>query len=129
MKTTYFLFAGFALALTMLGGAAWIEWRHIARMQETMEWVAHTHEIRTARNLLFLLIRDIENGQRSYVLTGEPVFLEMFERAVDQVAQAARALLDALVTNAPPRDRDIEASKARAKGASRFRASDARPAI
>ena len=36
-----------------------------------------------------------------------------FARAVDQVTLAARALLDALVTNAPPRDRDAEASKAR----------------
>ena len=32
------------------------------------------------------------------------------------MAQAARDLLDSLVTNAPPRDRDVEASKARAVG-------------
>ena len=38
-----------------------------------------------------------------------------FTRAVDQVAQAARELLGSLVTNAPPRDRDVEASKARAR--------------
>ncbi len=38
-----------------------------------------------------------------------------FTRAVDQVAQVARELLDSLVTNAPPRDRDVEASKARAR--------------
>jgi hypothetical protein len=44
-----------------------------------------------------------------------------FTRAVDEVTRAARALLDALVTNAPPRDRDVEASKARAKGMARFR--------
>jgi hypothetical protein len=48
-----------------------------------------------------------------------------FTRAVDEVAQAARALLDALVTNAPPRDRDVEASKARAKAVGRFRPRDA----
>lgn len=46
-----------------------------------------------------------------------------FNRAVDEVAQAARALLDALVTNAGPRDREAEAAKARAKGAARFRSS------
>lgn len=46
-----------------------------------------------------------------------------FTRAVDEVAQAARALLAGLVTNAPPRDREAEAAKARAKGAARFRAS------
>jgi hypothetical protein len=35
-----------------------------------------------------------------------------FNRAVDHVAQAARELLDSLVTKAPLRDRDVEASKA-----------------
>ena len=40
-----------------------------------------------------------------------------FNRAVEQVAQAARELLDSLVTKAPLRDRDVEASKARAKAA------------
>ena len=45
----------------------------------------------------------------------------VFNRAVDDVAQAARALLDALVSNAPPRDREVEASKARARAVVRFR--------
>ena len=49
-----------------------------------------------------------------------------FNRAVDQVAQAAHELLESLVTNAPPRDRDVEASKARARTAERFRSSDVR---
>jgi hypothetical protein len=43
-----------------------------------------------------------------------------FNRAVDQVAQAAKELLDSLVTNAPPRDREVEAAKARARSAERF---------
>jgi len=43
-----------------------------------------------------------------------------FNRAVDQVAQAARELLDSLVTNAPPRDREVEAAKARARTAERL---------
>ena len=51
-----------------------------------------------------------------------------FNRAVDQVADAAHALLAALVTNAPPRDREIEKSKAKARAADRFRAPDARGA-
>jgi hypothetical protein len=43
-----------------------------------------------------------------------------FDRAVDQIAAAARELLDALVTTAPPRDRAAEAAKARARAAQRF---------
>jgi hypothetical protein len=38
-----------------------------------------------------------------------------FNLAVAEVTQAAHALLDALVTNAPPRDRNVEAAKARAR--------------
>jgi hypothetical protein len=45
-----------------------------------------------------------------------------FDRAVEKVAQAAHELLGSLVTNAPPRDRETEASKARARAAVRFRA-------
>ena len=45
---------------------------------------------------------------------------EAFNRAVEQVAQAARDLLDSLVTTAPPRDREVEAAKARARTAERF---------
>ncbi len=47
----------------------------------------------------------------------------VFNRAVDQVAQAAHELLQSLVTNAPPRDREVEASKARARTQFRFRPS------
>ena len=48
-----------------------------------------------------------------------------FDRAVDEVARAARELLGSLVTNAPPRDRETEAAKARARAVDRFRSSDA----
>lgn len=44
-----------------------------------------------------------------------------FNRAVEQVAQAAHNLLDSLVTNSPPRNREAEAAKARARTAERFR--------
>ena len=43
-----------------------------------------------------------------------------FNRAVDQVTQAAQELLGSLVTNAPPRDREVEAIKARARAAERY---------
>jgi hypothetical protein len=47
---------------------------------------------------------------------------EAFERAVDAVAAASAQLLDALVTSAPPKDREVEAAKARARTAQRFAA-------
>jgi hypothetical protein len=45
-----------------------------------------------------------------------------FQRAVEEVARAARSLLDGLVTSAAPRDRAVEIEKARARSAERFRA-------
>jgi len=43
-----------------------------------------------------------------------------FDRAVDEVAASARALIDSLITTAEPRDRAIEAERARARTAARF---------
>jgi hypothetical protein len=47
---------------------------------------------------------------------------EAFERAVDAVATASAQLLDELVTNAPPKDREVEAAKRRARAAERYAA-------
>ena len=45
---------------------------------------------------------------------------ESFDRAVDDVAHVVRHLLDGLVTTAPPRNRDVEAAKAKARALKRF---------
>jgi hypothetical protein len=45
---------------------------------------------------------------------------EAFARAVDEVADASKRLLDQLVTSAAPRDREVEAERARARAAKRF---------
>ena len=45
---------------------------------------------------------------------------EVFARAVDEVAEASARLLAGLVTSAPPRDREVEAARARARAAQRF---------
>ena len=51
---------------------------------------------------------------------------DAFARAVDEVAEASSRLLAALVTAAPPRDRELEAARARARAAQRFGAANAR---
>jgi hypothetical protein len=47
---------------------------------------------------------------------------EAFDRAVDEVAEASATLLSQLVTSAPPKDREVEAAKRRARSAQRFAA-------
>ena len=49
---------------------------------------------------------------------------EAFDRAVERVTEVAQELLDSLVTNSPPRDRAVEAAKARARAAERFQLSN-----
>jgi len=45
---------------------------------------------------------------------------EAFARAVDEVATASKRLIDQLVTSAPPKDREVEAERARARASKRF---------
>jgi hypothetical protein len=47
---------------------------------------------------------------------------EAFDRAVEAVASATAELLEALVTSAPPKDREVEAAKRRARAAERYAA-------
>ena len=47
---------------------------------------------------------------------------EVFARAVDEVAAATQRLIDGLVTNASPKDREVEAARARARAAKRYAA-------
>jgi hypothetical protein len=47
---------------------------------------------------------------------------EALEEAADAVAEASSTLLDRLVTSAPPKDREVEAAKARARAVQRFAA-------
>jgi hypothetical protein len=45
---------------------------------------------------------------------------EAFDRAVEEIAAASSRLLDSLVTTAPPKDREVEAAKARQRAALRY---------
>jgi hypothetical protein len=46
--------------------------------------------------------------------------LDRFERAVEAIARATRRLVDSLETTAPPKNREVEAAKARARSAHRY---------
>ena len=52
---------------------------------------------------------------------------DVFNQAVEEVTEAAHKLLDSLITTAPPRDRETEALKARARAAERFGANTVSP--
>ena len=69
---------------------------------------------------------EVQDAALQYVrkLSGAPrpsqANAEAFDRAVAAVAAATRTLLDDLVTTAPPKNREVEAAKARARSAERY---------
>jgi hypothetical protein len=74
-----------------------------------------THEEIRAASLQY--VRKISGSSKPSAANAEA-----FQRAVDEVAAASARLLDQLVTNAPPKDREVEAAKARARSAARYAA-------
>ena len=69
---------------------------------------------------------EVHDAALQYVrkLSGSPrpsqANAEAFDRAVEAIAHATRHLLHELVTTAPPKDREVEAAKARARSAERY---------
>jgi PAS domain S-box-containing protein len=78
MKPTHTLVQGFVGALALLGGVAGFNWQHTNRMQETMKWVLHTHEVQEQLTELLSSVQDVETGVRGFVITGQPEYLEPF---------------------------------------------------
>ncbi len=82
------------------------------RQLHNFEPPATTEEIRSAA---LQYVRKISGSSKP-----SQANTEAFERAVDAVAAASARLLDDLVTAAPPKDREVEAAKARARSAQRY---------
>jgi len=60
-------------------------YRMMVASLESAQLVAHTHEVLTELSLTLSTIKDAETGQRSFLLTGEDLYLELYERAVVDV--------------------------------------------
>ena len=99
LKVTNVLLPGFALALALLGGVAWLNWGHNARMEAATESLAKTHELQANLNHFLSLLQDIETGARGFVITGDPSFLEPFQNGLKEVGEQQRKVA-ALVHNA-----------------------------
>ena len=67
-----------------------------------------------------LTIAGVELGSRLFVGSSGYPSLDAFERAIERTAAVARDLLDTLVTTAEPRNREVEAARARERAAVRF---------
>jgi PAS domain S-box-containing protein len=83
--------AGFAAALLILLVGA-LSFQSARRALEAARWVAHTHEVLARLDALLAATVNAETGQRGYVITGQPRFLEPFETGIRQLPQHLAAV-------------------------------------
>jgi PAS domain S-box-containing protein len=79
-RRTTGLIAGLALALGLLGVVRMYHMSRVTDMREAATLVAHTYEVQTQLNRVLSSLEGVETGARGFVITGDPVFLEPFER-------------------------------------------------
>lgn len=85
-QKSHILLAEFITALALLGGVVWFEWQHTTHMQETAKWVEHTEEVRFELSQLLSDLQDSETGERGFIITDNPDYLEPFEASLRTVA-------------------------------------------
>jgi signal transduction histidine kinase/CheY-like chemotaxis protein len=90
---------GFLLLLASAASAIWLS----ARQQSAVSWVRHTLEVENRIDLVRSLVTDAESGQRGYLLTGQSIYLEPYQRAVAQIPAELDALREGTADN--PRER------------------------
>jgi CHASE3 domain sensor protein len=91
------LISGFALAIALLCGIAWLEFYHNTEMRKTSALVARTQAGETELRHLLSLMIDVETGVRGYVITGEPAYLNPFTLAVEGL-ERQRKLVRSLIS-------------------------------
>ena len=84
LSTAQKIGAGFVAALLILV-VGLLSLRSARQALEAAEWVAHTHEVRGRLDGLLAAMVDVETGQRGYVITGAPRYLEPHESGVRRV--------------------------------------------
>jgi signal transduction histidine kinase/CheY-like chemotaxis protein len=99
VRTLLPLGLGFVLLIASALASIWLS----SRQHTAVIWVRHTLEVENRINLIRSLITDAESGQRGYLLTGQSVYLDPYERAAARIPTEIEALGQATADN--PRER------------------------
>ena len=89
------LVAGLALLACACAGAVWFT----DQQQRTAGWVNHSLEVENRITTVLSLLQDSETGQRGYLLTGRPDFLQPYERALPRLPKALGELKQSTADN------------------------------
>jgi signal transduction histidine kinase len=74
--------AAWAAVLLLVGG---LTWDRFAAVQATGAWIQHTDEVLSVIQRLQIGVRDVETGQRGYVLTGDEEYLDPYRNAIGTI--------------------------------------------
>ena len=91
LNTSQKILAGFAAAAVILVVGV-LAFQSARTALEAARWVAHTHEVLARLDALLGHLSDVETGQRGYVITGEPRYLEPYEAGIGRVERDYAAL-------------------------------------
>ena len=79
------LYAGFGVALVIMGVLSFVAYSNIENLTTTAEDVSHTHEVLNELTDILGTLKDAETGQRGFVITGEDRYLEPFLAAQEAI--------------------------------------------
>ncbi|MGC3971182.1 MAG: CHASE3 domain-containing protein [Pirellulales bacterium] len=79
--------SGLALAVALLALGAIVGYFNIRSIQENERVVVHTHEVLDSLRLVFSDIAEAANGQRGYLIVGDPAYLQPYEKALRDIDQ------------------------------------------
>ncbi len=91
-STAIILRFGLASILIVLGLNAGVSSWNIDRIAEDERWFAHSHEVVGALTDTLSMLKDAETGQRGYLITGDPAYLEPYNAALPAIRDALRRL-------------------------------------
>ncbi|MEI2578202.1 sensor histidine kinase [Scytonema sp. PRP1] len=83
---------GLVLALVLLFINSLVSYRNIRRLIENQRWVTHTHQVLTELERTLSTLKDAETGQRGYLLTGNEIYLQPYQRAIAQISTSIDSL-------------------------------------
>ncbi|HEU4416058.1 MAG TPA: CHASE3 domain-containing protein [Candidatus Angelobacter sp.] len=90
---------GFAILLAVLVINTAVTRRQIAVQDNNQAWVLHTQQVMLELSTVESLLKDAETGQRGYLYTGEPKYLEPYNSAIQQVDTHIASLAELLADN------------------------------
>ncbi|MGH7229746.1 MAG: diguanylate cyclase [Nitrospiraceae bacterium] len=99
--------AGFAAALLILGTVGLTSYLSMKRLLGSAQWESHTHEVLEKLEHVLSLTKDIENGARTFVLTGSDLYLIHYDLAVNDIEQDMTALR-VLTSDNPAQQRRLD---------------------